>query len=342
MKRLIVRLLFPLLLLFFNISVAQAKDVFPIKIGVIAFGTLQWELTVIQQQGLDKAENIKLNLITLANPQAGKIALHAGTVDIGVADWFWVSNQRSNNNSTLSFAPYSATAGALMVPKASTITSIKQLAEKRIGIAGGEIDKNWLLLQTLASMRDKLNLDQSVDKVYGAPPILNQQLLQGRLDALLTYWHYAAQLEASGYRRLLDGGEMLHLLGVEQTLPTLGYIFDQDWANQHRQELLSFLKISHQAKNLICTSDAVWKTVLPLTRSKNAKAQSILRQRYCEGRIQQWGNKEKQAAIKLYTLITDRHPELFPGKSKTLAAGTFWDYSLSKLTNTESQSLISK
>ncbi len=339
MNRSIFRLFCPLLLLL-NFSTTAATEAFPIKIGVIAYGTLQWELSVIQQQGLDKAENLTLKLMTLANPQAGKIALHAGTVDIGVADWFWVSNQRATNNSTLTFAPYSATAGALMVPETSEITSIKQLADKRIGIAGGEIDKNWLLLQTLASKRDTLNLDQSVKKVYGAPPILNQQLLQGRLDALLTYWHYAARLEAKGYKRLLDGGQMLHMLGVKQTLPTLGYIFDQNWANQHRQAVFRFLKISRQAKNLICTSDPVWQTVLPLTRSDNKTTQSMLRQRYCEGRIQQWGDDEKQAAANLYTLITDRHPELFPGKSKTLAAGTFWDYSLSKSTNTDSQSLI--
>jgi NitT/TauT family transport system substrate-binding protein len=336
MNRLIVRLLSTLILLF-NISATQATEAFPIKIGVIAFGTLQWELTVIQQQGLDKAENIKLNLITLANPQAGKIALHAGTVDIGVADWFWVSNQRANNNSPLTFAPYSATAGALMVPKTSKITSIKQLSKKRIGIAGGEIDKNWLLLQTLASTQHNLNLNESVNKTYGAPPILNQQLLQGRLDALLTYWHYAAQLEANGYKRLLDGAEMLKLLGVEQTLPTLGYIFDENWANQHRQAIQRFLKISRQAKDLICTSEAAWKTVLPLTRSENKQAQTILRQRYCEGRINQWGDAEKQAATNVYKQITNHHPRLFPEKSKTLAAGTFWDYSVSKLQDSKSQ-----
>ncbi|MEE9412482.1 MAG: ABC transporter substrate-binding protein [Methylococcales bacterium] len=336
MNRLIVRLLSTLILLF-NISATKATEAFPIKIGVIAFGTLQWELAVIQQQGLDKAANLKLNLITLANPQAGKIALHSGTVDIGVADWFWVSNQRANNNSPLTFAPYSATAGALMVAKTSKITSIKQLANKRIGIAGGEIDKNWLLLQTLASTQYNLKLDESVNKTYGAPPILNQQLLQGRLDALLTYWHYAAQLEANGYKRLLDGAEMLKLLGIEQTLPTLGYIFDEHWANQHRQAIQRFLKISRQAKNLICTSDKIWSTVLPLTRSENKQTQTILRQRYCEGRIRQWGSAEKQAAANVYKRITNRHPRLFPEKSKTLAAGTFWDYSVSKLQDSKSQ-----
>lgn len=336
MNRLLVRLLIPPLL-FLNVSATQATEAFPIKIGVVAFGTLQWELTVIQQQGLDKAENIELNLILLANPQAGKIALHAGTIDIGVADWFWVSNQRTNNNSPLTFAPYSATAGALMVPETSKITSIKQLTKKRIGIAGGEIDKNWLLLQTLASTQYKLDLDESANKTYGAPPILNQQLLQGRLDALLTYWHYAAQLEAHGYKRLLDGAKMLKLLGVEQTLPTLGYIFDENWANQHRQAIQRFLKISRQAKNLICTSDKIWNTVLPLTRSNNKQAQTILHQRYCEGRINQWGDAEKQAAANVYKLITNHHPGLFPDKSKTLAAGTFWDYSVSKLQDTNSQ-----
>ena len=74
MNRLIVRLLSTLILLF-NISATKATEAFPIKIGVIAFGTLQWELAVIQQQGLDKAANLKLNLITLANPTSRKDSL---------------------------------------------------------------------------------------------------------------------------------------------------------------------------------------------------------------------------------------------------------------------------
>ncbi len=324
---------FAFLVLFFHGSICLAVELFPIKIGVIAFGTLQWELAVIQQQGLDQSENLKLDIITLANPQAGKIALHAGTVDVGLGDWFWVSNQRVNNKSTLTFAPYSATAGALIVPKVSLTNTIQQLAGKRIGIAGGEIDKNWLLLQTLASKIKQINLDQSVDKVYGAPPILNQQLLQGRLDVLLTYWHYAARLEAKGYKRLLDGAQMIAMLGIKEHLPTLGYIFNQDWADQNRASVQSFLKITQQAKNLICTSDPVWKTVLPLTRSENKKTQILIRQRYCQGRIKQWGTSEKQAAATLYQLIASSHPTLFPENSRTLATGTFWDYSFSNFEN---------
>ncbi len=341
MTRLLVQLLSPILLIF-NFSTLHAAETFPVRIGVIAYGTLQWELTVIEQYGLAQSENLQLNLVTLANPQAGKIALQSGTVDIGVADWFWVSNQRSNNKSSLTFAPYSSTAGALMVPGSSSIQTINELAGKRVGIAGGELDKNWLLLQAVASTSGVLNFNSSVNKTYAAPPILNQQLVKGRLDALLTYWHYAARLEAQGYKRILDGAQLLKLLGVKQTLPTLGYIFDDQWANQHRQPLERFLKISLQAKNLICTSDEAWKLVVPLTRSENEHTQAVLRQRYCEGRIQHWGDDEKHAAAKIYDLVASNHPQLFPEQSQKLAAGTFWDFNFSNLTTQTSKLPSSK
>ncbi|HFD12446.1 MAG TPA: ABC transporter substrate-binding protein [Crenotrichaceae bacterium] len=340
MKRLSIRLL-TLFLLFLHFFTVHASEPFQIKIGVVAFGTLQWELAVIQQFELDKQENLQLRLITLANPQAGKIALHAGTVDIGVADWFWVSNQRTNHHSPLTFAPYSATAGALLVAANSPINTIKQLAGKRIGIAGGEIDKNWLLLQTLAAKQD-VNLNETVDKVFGAPPILNQQLLQNRLDALLTYWHYAARLESNGYKRLLDGAQMLSMLGIKQKIPTLGYVFSDQWAHHHREAVLRFLRISQQAKNLICTSEQAWETVLPLTRSEDKQTQTVIRKRYCEGRIQHWEAADKLAASTIYSMITASHPNLFPKQSSTLAAGTFWDYTLSNSTTTKHPTILTK
>ncbi|MCH9698948.1 MAG: ABC transporter substrate-binding protein [Gammaproteobacteria bacterium] len=319
--------------LFLNLTPLKAEDAFPIKIGVIAFGTLQWELTVIQQQKLDKAANLDLELITLANPQAGKIALSAGSVNLGVGDWFWVSNQRSENSSSLTLAPYSATSGALIIPANSPVQSIQDLAGKRLGIAGGAIDKNWLLLQTLASQSYKLDLDDDAKQSFGAPPILNQQLLNNRLDALLTYWHYAARLESQGFKTLLNGKQLLNALGFQQTIPTLGYVFSENWANENREQVIKFLKISYQAKNLICNSDQIWNSIAPLTRTENQQTQQLIRQRYCQGRISQWGDSEKLAASKIYRLITRHHSDLFSKKSEHLANGTFWDFDFSTLDN---------
>ena len=145
----------------------------------------------------------------------------------------------------------------------SPIHSIKDLKGKRLGIAGGELDKNWLLLQALAQ-KEQLDLNASVEKTFGAPPLINEQIKQNRVDAVLTYWHYAVRLEGQGYRQIIDGRGILKGLGITENVPGIGYVFKQSWAEKHKQAIDNFFKASKQAKTRLCTSDATWQKIIPL------------------------------------------------------------------------------
>ncbi|MCK4840826.1 MAG: ABC transporter substrate-binding protein [Methylococcales bacterium] len=293
-----------------------------IRLGVLAFGTVNWELTTLKNQHLIDDANFQLEIHPVANPQAGKIALQSGAVDIIVADWVWVSRLRSTG-SDFTFYPYSTTSGALIVAENSAIQSIKDLSGKKLGIAGGELDKNWLLLQALAQQK-QLDLNTSVEKVYAAPPLLNQQILHHRVDAIINYWHFAAKLEAKGYRQLINGQEILQELGISETVPTLGYVFNLNWANQHKSLVNDFLKSTRLAKNKLCESDEVWQQIIPLTKVKDSVTQNKLRERYCAGRIKQWGKNEQQAATKIYAILRQLSNNKLTGNSENLQPNTFW------------------
>lgn len=300
-----------------------ASDKMTIRVGALAFGTVMWELETIKNQHLLDDANFELEIRPLANPQAGKIALQSGAVDIIVSDWIWTSRLRSTG-SDYTFHPYSTTSGALIAHKNSNIKSLKDLKGKKLGIAGGELDKNWLLLQAVAQQQNKIHLPSSLEKVYGSPPLLSLQLKKNRVDAIITYWHYAAKLEAAGYQQILNSNDLLHQLGIKEELPTLGYVFSQHWANKNKAITNSFLKITQKAKNLICQSDPVWQQVIPLTKTKDGTTQKLLRDRYCQGRIKQWGEKEKQAVAKAYLFLRKLSNNKLTGNSETLQPGTFW------------------
>ena len=288
-----------------------------IRIGVQASGTVDWELAALQDN-----PDFQLDIQHVANAEAGKIALQSGAVDLIVSDWIWVSRLRATG-SDFSFHPYSNTSGALVVPKDSPIQSVTDLKGKRLGIAGGELDKNWLLLQALAEQQ-QLDLNASVEKVYGAPPLINEQLKQNRVDAALTYWHFAARLEAQGYRQLIDGKGILKGLGIQEEVPSLGYVFKQSWANDHKQAINSFFSASKQAKNQLCTTDTAWKKIIPLTQTDDVPTLAKLRQRYCDGGIEHWGEPEQQAAGRIYTMLRKLSNNQLTGQSENLQPGTFW------------------
>jgi NitT/TauT family transport system substrate-binding protein len=293
-----------------------------IRIGVQASGTLDWELSALQDNPETKSADFQLEIQHVANAEAGKIALQSGAVDMIVSDWIWVSSLRASG-ADFTFYPYSTTSGALVVAEKSPIHSIKDLKGKRLGIAGGELDKNWLLLQALAQ-KEQLDLNASVEKTFGAPPLINEQIKQNRVDAVLNYWHFAARLEAQGYRQIIDGKGILKGLGITENVPSIGYVFKQSWAASHKQAVNSFFKAGRQAKNQLCSSDTAWQKIIPLTRADNLRTQSILRQRYCEGSVEHWGDKEQQAAARIYTMLRKLSHNQLTGQSENLQPGTFW------------------
>jgi NitT/TauT family transport system substrate-binding protein len=319
-----MRIRIPVLLLVFLILSGPAwAETRAIRVGMLAFGTLGWELAVLRDEGLDKAQDLTIETMPLAGAEAGRIALQGGSVDLIVGDWIWVAQQRAQGLD-FTFAPYSTNTGALMVPADSSIRGVADLKGKRLGIAGGGLDKNWLLLRALAEKLHQLDLDQAVDKTFGAPPLLNQQLLQGKLDAVLNYWNYAAKLEASGYRQVLDGRAIMQGLGIDADVPALGYIFRESWAKANGPLLSGFFRAADQAKRAICESEAVWRKVAPLTQESDEKVQALLRRHYCAGRVIQFSEKEKKAAEKIFSLLQTATGGRASVQSATLPKGVFW------------------
>src|SRR5262245_50561261 len=97
-----------------------------VKVGVLKFGTVNWELDVIKANGFDKAAGLDLEVVELANTAATMVALQAGAVDVIVTDWLWVTRQRAEG-SRFTFVPFSASVGALMLPPNSAVASLTDL-----------------------------------------------------------------------------------------------------------------------------------------------------------------------------------------------------------------------
>ena len=293
-----------------------------LKIGVLKFGTVNWELDVIKSHGLDTAEGVELEILALANKQATSIAFQAGEADMIVTDWIWVSRLRAEGEA-YTFVPYSKMVGALMVPGDSPIESLDDLKGKRVGIAGGPVDKSWLLIRGLAE-RSGLDLDAQVDKIFGAPPLLNQQILTGELDAVVNFWHFNARLEAAGFRRLVEVDKIAAEFGVESEVPLIGYVFDEALAASQRDDILGFVRASRKAKEILRTSDAEWERLRPLMKAKNDATFQALRDNFRLGIPNHWGDRERADAGRIFRVLAKLGGNKLVGRSTALQDGTFW------------------
>lgn len=299
-------------------------DPVTIRVGVLEFGTVNWELDTIQHYGFDEEHGIDLQMVGLAGRDATTLALRSGDVDAIVIDWIWVSRERAQEYD-YTFMPFSKSVGALVVPEESDIEDLGDLDGRHIGIAGGPLDKSWLLLRALAEKEHGLDLEATVEAAFGAPPLLNEQLRLGRLDGVITYWHYVARLEAAGMRRVLDVADAGRRLGLESDVPLLGFAFSESWAEDNEDALLGLLEASLAAKALLATDDAAWERLRPLMQAEDEDVFIELREGYRAGIPTSWGDRERSDAEQLFSIMAEYGGEELVGPSEQLQPGTFWD-----------------
>jgi len=294
------------------------------RIRVVAqrTGSLAWELDVIKAHGLDKKANLDIETLELASTEAGKIALKGGSADIIVSDWTWVARERALGDS-LVYYPYLSTLGAVMAPAQSPIKDIGDLKGRKLAVAGGPIDKSWLLLRALG-LRSGLDLKTQATLVYGAPPLLSQKALQGETDATLTFWNFCADLEAKGQKPAIPMDDVLRRLGAKGPVALLGYVFDSAWAARNRSALDRFLEASREAKDILAASDAEWQRLAPRIGESDPRALAILRQRYSEGIPRRPIADEAADAQGLYHILADIGGADLVGPGLELDAGSFY------------------
>jgi len=301
-------------------SSAMAAD--HIRLVAQRTGSLAWELDVIKTHGLDKKANLDIETLELASTEAGKIALRGGSADIIVSDWTWVARERALGDA-LVYYPYLSTLGAVMAPARSPIKDVADLKGRKIAVAGGPIDKSWLLLRALG-LRSGLDLKTQATVVYGAPPLLSEKALQGETDATLTFWNFCAELEAKGQKRAISMDDVLLRLGAKGPVALLGYVFDGAWAARNRSTVDRFLEASRQAKDILAASDTEWQRLAPRIGVSDASVLAILRERYSEGIPRRRIADEEADAQGLYHILADIGGADLVGPGRELDAGSFY------------------
>jgi NitT/TauT family transport system substrate-binding protein len=294
-----------------------------LKVGTLQFGTVMWELDVIKHHALDRDAGYTLEVQPFGGNDAADVALMGRAVDAIVEDWLWVSRQRSDG-AMLTFIPYSSSIGALMVRGDSPVQKLEDLAGKKLGIAGGPLDKSWLIVQGYARQTSGIEIAAEAESVYASPPLLNEKLLSGELDGIINYWNWSARLEAAGHRRLLGVAEAMETMGVPADTPQLGYVLHEGWADANAPTVKAFAASSRAAKEILKTSDEEWERLRPLTRAEDDATLEAFKRRYREGIIESWGEEERAAAERLFEILAQLGGRELVGDATTLAPGTFW------------------
>ncbi|GJE60092.1 ABC transporter substrate-binding protein [Methylobacterium trifolii] len=295
-----------------------------IRLGSLPFGTAAWEAAVIKARGLDTANGFSLEVVKLAGNDAARISFMGGQVDAIIGDLLWAA-RLGNEGRAVRFIPYSTTEGAVMVRTDSPIKSLKDLVGKRLGVAGGPLDKNWLLLKAQARDAADIDLETRAEIAYGAPPLITLKLEQGALDAALTYWTYCARLEAKGFRKLIGADDIMRAFGATGQVALIGYLFDGTTVAAKPEAVAGFARASRAAKDMLATDASAWEIVRPLMTAEDEPTFEALKREFLAGIPRRTIQAERSDGERLYAVMARLGGERLVGSGATLPPDLYFD-----------------
>ena len=288
------------------------------------FGTAQWEVQTIVDNGFDVAAGIKVENVPLASNEAARIALLSGSVDAIVNDLLFAARLKAEGKPIL-FAPYSSTEGGLMVAAKSSIASLSDLRGKTLGVAGGPLDKSWLLLRAAAKQQSGLDLATDAKPVFGAPPLLAAKVETGELDAGLLYWSFCARLKAKGYREVLTVEDVAASLGAKGKIALVGFLVQ---ATTKQSTLEAFVKAARQAEALLAEKPEAWAKIRPMMQAPSDATFDALKQAFVNGIPHKPRAEEIADAQSFYAIVAKLGGVALVGSATTLPESLYVDRSV--------------
>lgn len=297
------------------VLVAQAAqaDTPTVRVAVLKFGTVNWLMDVIDAHGLDAAEGYRLETVELAGAAATAVAFQAGDADLMVSDWFWALRQRAAGRD-IRYFPYSRALGRLMAMPGRGVETLCDLRGRQVGVVGGPLDKSWLVYRALARRDCGFDPADASGVVAGAPPLMSQQLSAGAVDAVSTYWHFAARLSALGAETVEDVPSAVAALGIAPTPPLIGFLWN---AGRSDADAIARFRRSVAAAGRILRDDlAEWDRLRPTMNAEDDAAFEALRDAFRDGIIvEPWTEADTEAARLLHETMLEIGGRAYAGEA---------------------------
>ena len=310
-------------ILLLSIISLQAQE--NLRIGVLAFGTVNWELDVLKHHNLDKKYGFDLDVVELASKNAQLVSLQSKDVNMIVNDWIWVNTQKAKGKN-FSFYPYSKATGTLLVNENSNINTLLDLKGKHLGIAGGVYDKTWLLFRAYSKSKYDIDLKDIVNPLFASAPILYKKMQDDSLQAAINFWHFNAKLESKNIKALIEISEILKELDIQKDISFVGWTFDTKFANENKDLINAFLKASKESKEILKNSDEEWNRIKEQMSVKNDKEFEALKNGYKKGIIEEFDENSIGDLQKVFKILLKEGGEKFVEDSTSLDNSIFWNF----------------
>lgn len=218
---------------------------------------------VIRKFGLDRKYGFKIEQVDFASPGQQFLLARSDAADVFPGNFVEVLRQRKAGVGIKSFRAFQRYNNQLIVPAASPIRSFADLRGKNFG-QFGTTTVDWLILRAAGKQAHGLDLEKDATVVTAAPPLLNQLLTRGSIDAAVQFSSVGLPPVSAGQFRVI--GDIAGLIGEAGFDPNAYYLLwnvSETWLERHPgpDTLRKLDAMYGEAYAILARDDAIWDEI---------------------------------------------------------------------------------
>jgi ABC-type nitrate/sulfonate/bicarbonate transport system substrate-binding protein len=252
-------------------------------------GTQSIALFAMQQQHFDTKNGFKLSIKSFQSVPSLDSAVISGAVDAGWASATDVAIARSQGKGVVSFTGLLGPSELVLVPKDSTITSVAQLAGKKMSSFGGTTSSAFDILATGAKKKYGMTDPAKQIDVITAPDAAALGLLdKGSVQASLISSGGIVPAMLTGKYKILVKLADLYQQEYNGTPCEVVGATTESWATANKAELTGFSKALAESISYVQNTQSVWANYAKSVKVTDPKAPAMYQQYVGNAFLSKW------------------------------------------------------
>jgi len=239
---------------------AQAADP-TIRFGVIGSSGQADLPTAIQRYGLDKKYGIAIEIVDYATPGQQYTLLRSNAVDIAGGNFVDLLRQRRAGAAIKAIHGFEGYGNPIVTKPDSGISSFSDLKGRKVGNFGTTF-LDWLIVRAAGRKIYNIDIEKEATLVQGAPPLLNQLLARGEVDAALQFTPNTVTPVLRGQQKVVtDVRALMDQAGFDANSFYLHWIIREAWVDANPKLAVALSEMLNEAYAKLRTDDELWPTL---------------------------------------------------------------------------------
>jgi NitT/TauT family transport system substrate-binding protein len=216
---------------------------------------------LMMEKGIDKKYGLEIQLVGLSSSGAGEQfnSLRSGDADMSAANYLEVLRQRQAGLKVRAIRAMTTFSNAVVSQPGKPYSKLADLKGARVG-TNSVTQLDWMILRAAGKKAYNFDISTDAQVTESAPPLLNQLIDRGQLDAALVFNpDFVLQPVSDGKLKIVTTvPKVMEDAGFDTQTFYLVYFLADSWRDKYPDGTARLVAAMDEAADLMAKDDSVW------------------------------------------------------------------------------------